>query len=146
MVPGSRDPIHSGPQLPEERPSLRGAEEPAHCAPAGGPRPFNSRPALASLQQLYALLTLQADFFRPLRKLVTKRRLGAKVVKRYDKPRTPYQRLLDAGILEEPAQAAMEQQFLAISPAQAKGRIDQLLRELWQAAERPNAREKRRVG
>jgi len=107
---------------------------------------YNSRRALALLQQLYPLLTLQTNFFRPLRKLVTKQRLGAKVVKRYDKPRTPYQRLLDAGILGEPAQAVLEQQFLAISPAHVQDRIDQLLRELWQEAERPSAREKRKVG
>ena len=64
---------------------------------------------------------------------------GSKVIKRYDTPTTPYQRLLAAGILSPPAQAAIEQQFLAISPAQLRGRIDELLRELWRTAERPNA-------
>jgi hypothetical protein len=100
---------------------------------------YCSRPAFALLQQLYPLLTIQADFFRPLRKLVRKERLGAKVVKRYDSPQTPYQRLLAAGILREPVRVALEKQLLAISPAQLQNRIDQLLRELWQTAERPSS-------
>lgn len=101
---------------------------------------YSSRRALALLQQLYPLQTLQSNFFRPVRKLVGKQRLGAKVVKRYDTPQTPYQRLLAAAILPEPARAALEKQFLAINPAQVQRQIDQLLRELWQSAKRPNAR------
>ena len=43
------------------------------------------------LLKLYPLLCLQMNFFRPVRKLVSKERQGAKVIKRYDDPATPYQ-------------------------------------------------------
>jgi hypothetical protein len=65
---------------------------------------YSSRAAPALLQQIYPLLCLQLNFFRPVSKLVGKQRLGAKVIKRYDEPQTPYQRLLAAGVLSEPAE------------------------------------------
>lgn len=107
---------------------------------------YNSRAAFELLQQLYPLLGLQFNFFRPVRKLVGKERLGAKVVKRYDEPQTPYQRLIAAGVLSEPARAAVEKQLLALNPAQLQRGIDQLLRRLWETAERPTPRGVTRVG
>ena len=58
---------------------------------------YSSRAALAVLQRLYGLFRLQHNFFRPVRKLLSKRRVGSKVVKRYDKAQTPYQRVLATG-------------------------------------------------
>lgn len=39
------------------------------------------------------------NFFKPTMKLVLKVRIGSQYRKRYDKPQTPFQRLLDSGIL-----------------------------------------------
>ncbi|NCN39616.1 transposase family protein, partial [bacterium] len=35
------------------------------------------------------------NFFTPCMKLIKKKRIGAKIVKKYDTPKTPYQRLMD---------------------------------------------------
>jgi len=107
---------------------------------------YSSREAFELLHQLYPLLSLQNNFFRPVRKLVAKERLGSKVVKRYDEPQTPYQRLLAAGVLSEPARVALKKRFLALNPVELQRRIDQLLRRLWESAERPTARAVKRVG
>ncbi len=102
---------------------------------------YRSQRAYALLQQLYRLLSIQTNFFRPVRKLARKERLGAKVIRRYDTPRTPYQRLLAAGILTGAAQAALEEQVMALNPAHIQRKIDELLRELWGTAERPDLTE-----
>ena len=96
---------------------------------------YSSQAAFQALQQLYPLLRLQTNFFRPIRKLVGKARQGAKVVKRYDDPRTPYQRLLASGTLSEVSRAQLETQYLATNPAELQRRIDRLLRQLWPLAE-----------
>ena len=96
---------------------------------------YSSRAAFEALQQLYPLLRLQLNFFRPVRKLVGKEHLGAKVVKRYDDPRTPYQRLLASGTLSEVSRAQLERQYLATNPAELQRRIDRLLRQLWRLGE-----------
>lgn len=103
---------------------------------------LTTKAALAILQRLYPLLGLQMNFFRPVRKLVGKERLGARVHKQYDAPRTPYQRLLASGSLTETARAELEQRYLALNPATLHQQIDQLLRHLWQQGqeERPAGR------
>ena len=60
---------------------------------------YSSRAAWAVLQRLYGLLRLQHNFFRPVRKLLSKHRVGSKIRKRYDQPQTPAQRVLAAGVL-----------------------------------------------
>ncbi|HLE81553.1 MAG TPA: transposase family protein [Dehalococcoidia bacterium] len=100
---------------------------------------YSSQVAYQVLHQLYALLRLQLNFFRPISKLVSKERQGARVRKQYDRPRTPYQRLLDSGILDEAARDILEDQFLAINPAQLRRRTEQTLRRLWALADRHQA-------
>jgi hypothetical protein len=98
---------------------------------------YSTKIAYELLGKLYPLLCLQMNFFRPVRKLVSKERQGAKVSKRYDAPRTPYQRLRTSGVLADEALAMLEKRFLALNPAQLQRRIDQLLHQLWETADRP---------
>jgi hypothetical protein len=76
------------------------------------------------------------NFLRPVRKLVAKERIGVKVRKQYDEPRTPYQRLVAAGLLTEAARADLEKQLAALNPADLQRRINQLLHQLWDLADR----------
>ena len=92
---------------------------------------YNSHAAQEAMQRLYALLRLQMNFFRPLSKVTSKDRQGARVTKRYDSPRTPYKRLLEAGVLDEVTQAAMDEQLQNINPAQLQRNIELALRRLW---------------
>ena len=104
---------------------------------------YSSRAALAALGRLYTLIRLQLNFLRPVRKLAGKERYGARVRKSYDAPRTPYQRLLDYGVLDQATAAHLDQQFLAINPAELQRRIESALRDLWACTERA---ERRKVG
>ena len=90
-----------------------------------------SKQAYALLGQLYPLLCLQLNFFRPIRKLVAKERHGSRVLKRYSEPRTAYQRLLDSDTLRDEEHRALAERMRAINPADLQRRIDRLLRELW---------------
>jgi hypothetical protein len=60
-----------------------------------GYRRFEGLEAAAELGRLYASVRLFVNFFQPSFKLAEKQRDGAQVRKRYHKPATPYQRLLD---------------------------------------------------
>ena len=98
---------------------------------------------LTALHRLYALIRLQLNFLRPVRKLIGKERRGSRVHKSYDAPRTPYQRLLEAGVLSESKANLLEKQFLAINPAELQRRIENALRAVWACTERA---ERRKVG
>ena len=107
---------------------------------------YSSRGALALLRQLYVLLRLQLNFFRPLRKLVGKRRVGSTVRKRYDLPQTPYQRVLAANVLSGPQRQALERQFRAINPATLAQQIHHTLEALWRVADSQRARPRAQLG
>ena len=53
------------------------------------------------LNALYGYLRLYTNHFQPVMKLVEKVRIGSKVKKKYDNPKTPYQRLIDCPFLPE---------------------------------------------
>lgn len=97
---------------------------------------------ISVFQRLYGLLRLQFNFFRPVRKLLTKRRVGSKVHKRYDAARTPYQRLVAAGVLTAAQHQALERQRETLDPISLARDIERTLDTLWKLADtRPAAAE-----
>ena len=97
----------------------------------------SSRAAYAQLQRVLALAADYLNFCRPVRKLVSKERAGARVVKRYDTAQTPYQRLLAAEVLSTEQQAAVAALAERINPVALRAELDRELRALWALAERP---------
>lgn len=104
---------------------------------------YSSKAALAALGRLYALTRLQLNFLRPVRKLIGKERHGSRTRKVYDAPRTPYQRMLESGSLEEGAAERLKEQFRSINPAELQRKIELALRAVWACTERA---ERRKVG
>jgi transposase InsO family protein len=96
---------------------------------------YSSRAAFAVLQRLYGLLRLQLNFFRPVRKLVSKHRVGSKVIKHYDAARTPYQRLVAARVLAPEQHHALEAQHHALDPIALAAQIEHTLDTLWKLAD-----------
>ena len=96
---------------------------------------FSSRAAFTVLRRLYTLLRLQLNFFRPVRKLLSKHRVGSKVVKRYDAPRTPYQRALAAGAIPAAQRRALAHQLQTLDPIALARDIERTLDTLWKLAD-----------
>jgi hypothetical protein len=92
---------------------------------------YSSRAAFTVLQRLYGLLRLQLNFFRPVRKVLRTERHGSTLRKIYDRPQTPYHRLLAAGILTPAQQTALTGEYLAINPRALTLHINQTLVTLW---------------
>jgi transposase InsO family protein len=102
---------------------------------------YSSRAAWTVLQRLCALLRLQHNFFRPVRKLLSKRRVGSTVLKRYDAAQTPYQRVLAAGGLSADQQQALAAQYDALDPITLTRDIHRTLDILWKLADTRSRRE-----
>jgi len=96
---------------------------------------YSSRAALTVLHRLYGLLRLQLNFFRPVRKLLSKERVGSKIIKRYDAARTPYQRVLAADGLSPAARARLQAQYAALDPIALARDIQHTLDVLWKLAD-----------
>jgi hypothetical protein len=79
---------------------------------------YDTPAELEALRGLYRVLRLYVNFFQPQMKLVSKTRRGAKVIKRFDAARTPYQRVLESPYVTEEAKRRLRETYLALNPAQ----------------------------
>jgi transposase InsO family protein len=96
---------------------------------------YSTRPAFAALQAVLELLRLYVTFFQPLRKLISKERHGARVVKRYDRAQTPYRRLLASGVLSPERSVALTVQYQALNPLRLRADLQNRLDALWKLAD-----------
>ena len=70
------------------------------------------------------------NFFLPNKKLIEKRRVGAKIVKKYDDPKTPYQRLLEHEKFSESEKEKLRAVYAKLNPAELKRSIDKKLSKI----------------
>jgi hypothetical protein len=101
---------------------------------------YSSRAACTVLQRLYELLRLQHNFFRPVRKLRSKRRVGSRTVKHYDAPQTPYQRALAAGLVPPAQRETLARHLQTLDPVALTRDIHATLDILWKLADTRQAR------
>ena len=90
---------------------------------------------LRKLEALYQALRLYVNFFQPVQKLVAKERVGSKVKKRYDKAKTPYQRVLASEQVSEKSKQSLREQYMRLNPAALLRQIETLQEDLWRHRE-----------
>jgi hypothetical protein len=101
---------------------------------------YSSKAAYEQMARVYAPVRLYANFFQPVAKLIEKTRDGAKVKKRYDEAKTPYQRLLASGALDGDEHAAKREElarlYASLNPARLLRQIDEALEALWRLSDK----------
>jgi hypothetical protein len=102
---------------------------------------FDTGAELLLLNQLYDSLRLYTNFFQPTMKLKSKERIGSRVKRRYERPQTPYQRVLDCEQVAANDKKKLRRQFHQLNPAALKREIDRTRIELFRiaASKRPQA-------
>ena len=66
-------------------------------------------------------------------KLKEKTRIGSKVLKKYDKPRAPYRRIIDSDAVSEEVKEKLRRTYEELNPLSLKRQMDKLTQELWKA-------------
>lgn len=82
------------------------------------------------IKQIYQNLRPYINFFQPVMKLVEKQRIGAKVKKRYDIAKTPYQRVLDSKQIGQETKKKLKAEYVKLNPALLKRNINKLQNKL----------------
>ena len=90
---------------------------------------------LRILRELYADLTVYKNFFQPVMKLREQVRVGGKIHRKYDEPKTPYRRLVESGQIPETAQKRLQTQYESLNAATLWRRIEQSRERLFQCLE-----------
>jgi len=83
------------------------------------------------LTVLCETLRLYMNFFQPTLKLVAKEQVGARVHKRYDTARTPYQRVLESPQVSEETKRQLRTFYDSLNPCALLRHMERLQRRLW---------------
>lgn len=86
------------------------------------------------LNNLYRSWGLLHNFFCPTLKLRSKTRQGSKTVRKYFKPQTPFQRLIDSAHLSQEQKDKLRAQYQRLNPLELKEQIEQNLKSVFDKA------------
>lgn len=93
---------------------------------------FETYEQLAVIKNIYGLLGLYQNYFQPSRKLLSKTRVGPKVIKKYDDAQTPAQRMLSRKDIPKETKRKLRQTFKTLNPAQLMKDIHKLITHLYE--------------
>lgn len=88
---------------------------------------YDTPKQVAQLNRLYQIYGLYTNHFLPVVKLVEKVREGSRVKRRFDEPKTPYQRLLDSPDLSPEPKLHLRAAHAKLDVVQLKQQIDELI-------------------
>ena len=94
---------------------------------------YDTEKEQAALNDLYRNeLRLYKNYFQPVIKLVSKERIGGKIIRKYDKPKTPYHRVMESEKILEKTKQELIAIYESLNPAKLKREIDRKLRCLYE--------------
>lgn len=102
-----------------------------HVRKVVGYRRMDTVAELAILRELYGCFTVYKNFFQPTMKLAEKVRAGGKIHRKYDEPKTPYQRLIESGQISGAARKRLTAQYESLNVAQLRRQIEELRNRLF---------------
>jgi hypothetical protein len=102
-----------------------------HVRKVVGYRRMDTAGELAILRELYECFTAYKNFFQPTMKLVEKVRVEGKIHRKYDRPKTPYQRLIESGQISAAARKVLMAQYESLNVAALRRRVEELRNQLF---------------
>lgn len=79
---------------------------------------------------------LYHNFFQPSTKLIEKKVIASKVFKRYDKPKTPYERVLESPCVAASIKKTLKEQFETLNPFRLRKDIEAKLKKIFDTLKR----------
>ena len=100
---------------------------------------FDKPELVDKLNELYASeWNLYFNFFIPSVKLIEKSRVGSKIVKKYDTPKTPFQRLLESDYIPLKTKRNLQKQFLTLNPFQLQKQMSLKIKTILNIVNQPS--------
>ena len=77
------------------------------------------------------------NFFCPSTKLLAKERIGSKTYKRYDAPKTPYQRTLESPLVSPQTKQSLTKQLASLNPFVLRNAMEEKIKKIFLTASKP---------
>ena len=78
---------------------------------------------LKALKEVLGIVRLLVNYFEPSMKIVSKERVGGHVKKKYDEPKTPYQRVLESSHIPQDRKDELAKTYMQLNPAALRRRL-----------------------
>ena len=93
---------------------------------------FDNPDAIPLMNNLYkSEWRLYHNFFCPSVKLVEKKRVASKTIKRYDNPKTPYQRVMESKHVSRSIKLKLKEQFKGLNPFTLRKNMEKKLKKIF---------------
>lgn len=93
---------------------------------------FDNPGVVPLLNELYTSeWRLYHNFFLPSVKLLEKKRVASKIIKHYDKPKTPYQRVLESSYIPASVKRSLKEQFAHLNPFRLRKAMEKKLEKIF---------------
>jgi hypothetical protein len=93
---------------------------------------FDNPAIVPLLNQLYTQeWRLFHNFFCPSVKLISKQRVASKTIKRYDSPKTPYQRIMASSLITDSMKDKLTEQMATLNPFRLRQAIEKKLKRIF---------------
>lgn len=92
---------------------------------------YDTEYELMIINEIYWTLRLYQNFFQPVMKLKEKAREKGKIHRKYDKAKTPYQRIIESDWISDEKRKELTNLYLTLNPAKLKRYIDGLITKLY---------------
>lgn len=92
---------------------------------------YDTEYELVIINELYGTLRLYKNFFQPVIKLKEKIREKGRIHRKYDKAKTPYQRIIESDWISGERRKELTNIYLSLNPAELKRYIDGLTTKLY---------------
>jgi hypothetical protein len=106
-----------------------------HVRKVVGYRRMDSAAELEVLRQLYEKLCLYKNYFQPTMKLKEKIREGGRIRRKYDEPRTPYQRMMESEQIRKSVKTRLLRQYESMNVAELHRQVEELRNRLFDLME-----------
>jgi hypothetical protein len=105
-----------------------------HVRKVVGYRRFDTTGELRLLNEIYAELRLYKNFCLPTMRLKSKERVEGRILRKYEKPVTPYQRLMESSQITDKKKRELRKIYESLNPAALCRRITALREQLEEAS------------
>src|SRR5271169_1699874 len=99
---------------------------------------FDTQAEYEGLQEVYKHLCPLLNFYYPSVRILAQTRVGARVKKKYDPPKPPYQRLLESADVEEPVKEQLRQRAKRLTIVKQKRLVDRAVAQLMRLHDEKN--------
>jgi hypothetical protein len=78
------------------------------------------------------------NLFLPSAKLLDKKRVASKIIKRYDNPKTPYQRIMESPYIKTSVKSFLKEQFTVLNPFELRKAMEIKLSKIFNLIHKNN--------